>query len=660
MKDKMEDEKLEIKKQKIIGVGIFLLLILFIIFLFNINIDKPVFSHQSGFYDNNFNLEIKCLNPNSKIYYTLDGTMPDESSTLYTGPIEIYDYSIKDNLYSNRSDIAFEEAKAGYIFTPLNKVRKGMLIRAIAINQFGQKSDINSGTYFVGNSYESLPVILIQVEPDDFWGYENGIYIKGKIYDDWIRSIGGKENIESGEWGYPSNMQIQGKESERRAIIEIVQDGKVKYKQNMGIRIRGGATRYFEQKSFTLFARDEYGTETVSFDLFPDNKNYLGIEIEGYKSFVLRNWGNSYRAHIFMDPLVQKLVSDREVSVQKSQTCVVFLNGEYWGLYDMKERYDSEYFRNHYGIPEDNIIVVKYQPTEDGTGREVVVGRSEDISEFEKLETFIKTHDLSLDINYSKICGIVDIDSYIDLYAMRIYTEAVDFPFNNVIYWRTKEISSGKYNDGKWRLALYDVDPDLNYPNYYNGFERFRQDKMFCELLQNDKFKERFTLRLCDMMNHNFELSKCKKELENMKNLVLPYICEYYERYGPMGVGNEDDKKKIDYFNSICEDIINFFANQRDYIIDLLKAEGLANGATYTLEVSTNNNQNMIKINSITMEEDYFEGIYFSDYLITVSAEPIKSTEFVGWYDENGNLLSEHSTMSVKMSDNKSIFAIFN
>lgn len=360
-----------------------------------------------------------------------------------------------------------------------------------------------------------------------------------------------------------------------------------------------------------------------------------------------------------MDPLVQNLVSDRNISVQSSQTCVVFLNGEYWGLYDMKERYDSEYFKNHYGIPEDNIIVVKYQPTEDGTGREVVIGDSEDISEYEKLERFIESHDLSTDINYSKLCEMVDIDSYIDLYAIRIYTEAVDFPFNNVIYWRTKEISDKKYNDGKWRLALYDVDPDLNYPNYYNGFERFKQDKMFKELLLNEEFKKRFTVRMCDIMNHNFDFSKCQEELEKMQLSVLPYICEYYERYGPLELENESTEKKLQFFNNMCNDISSFFYNQRDYMIELLRQEGLAEGEIYEIQVKRNIGNGTVKINSIQMEGNCFSGLYFSDYPVSITAESTKTTKFVGWYDENGEFLSDNNIFTIDINSDICVFAKF-
>lgn len=648
-------------RELIIGTSCVVLLGFFLVFQFRISLNPPVLSADSGFYEEAFYLEMGNLNPDVTIYYTLDGTVPDESSEKYTEPIKIYDYSVHDNTYSSREDVAFEEAKFGYVWTPKEKVRKAMVVKAIAINKYGFSSDVVTGVYFIGEAYGDLPVLSILVEPEDFWGYDSGIYIKGKVYDDWLKQIGGAENIVKGQWGYPSNMQISGKEAERDAVVEIFENTKSVYRQELGIRIRGGATRYFEQKSFTLYARDKYGKDEILYELFENNPDYTKSRtIDTFDTFILRNWGNSFRTHMFMDPLVQHLVSDRAVSVQNSRTCVVFLNGEYWGLYDMKEKYDAGYFENHYGIDENNLIAVKYEPTADGSGRAVIIGDEDDISEFEYLENFVEENDLSTSENYDRLCEIIDIDSYIDMYALRIYVEAVDFPFNNVIYWKTKGVTDQEWQDGKWRLALYDVDPDLNYPNYYNGFMRFTESAMFEKLLGNSEFVERFVTRMCDMINQNFRYDRCEGLINQMQEEVLPYICEYYERYGPIGVGDAGDEEKINYYNSLCDDMRNFFYNQPKYMRNLLREEGLILGDMHELQIDKDTGE-LVQINSLMLDENErtWKGIYFSDFPVTITAFSENGKTFAGWMDGDGNIISTDRTLQLTLNTDIKLRAVY-
>ena len=174
------------RKGKYIVVIVFLLFLLYM--LSYTTISEPIFSVKSGFYDSEFELQITTANPNLSIYYTVDGSIPNTESLYYTGPIRIYDYSINENNYSTRADIAFEEGHYGYVWTPKKKVRKAMLVKAVAYNQFGESSNVVSRTYFVGEGYGDLPVISISMDPEDLFGY-NGIYVKGKTFDEWYKKI---------------------------------------------------------------------------------------------------------------------------------------------------------------------------------------------------------------------------------------------------------------------------------------------------------------------------------------------------------------------------------------------------------------------------------------------------------------------------------------
>lgn len=649
------------KYELIISGCILLLLIVIIRALFRVDLMEPAFSVPGGFYDSEFELELACTNPNLKIYYTVDGTMPDRNSIEYTGPILVYDYSVNENVYSIREDVAFEEAKFGYVWIPTTKVRKATVVKAIAYNEYDQSSKIVTETYFIGNDYGELPVISITLDPESLYGYEDGIYIKGKIYDDWYEMIEG--NITPGGWGYPSNMQLTGSAAERSAKIEFMCKGKKVFEQQVGIRVRGGATRYFEQKSFSIYARDKYGRNKINYELFPQNISLItGDSIVEYESFIIRNWGNSYRTHMFVDPLVQTLVRERDIATQYSRTCVVYLNGEYWGLYDMKEKFDEEFFFQHYGILKDNLIVVKYQATADKTGRAVVIGDQSDIQEYETLESFIQDYDLSKEENYEILCSLMDINSFIDLYAIRMYVEAVDFPLNNVSYWKSKTIIPGDpYQDGKWRLALLDVDPDLNHPNYYDAYDLFEQNSVtFRKLLTNPEFRKLFVVTLCDLMNETFAYDKVENALMNMYNESLPYIEEYYERYGPQGI-EEGAFAKREYFTQKNNETLDFFYNQKEYIQNIIKEKGLVSGDLVKVTVSLNPIYGKVQINSVTPDFDqaFWEGEYYTDYPISLKVIPDEGREFLGWYDSEDILLSKDFQLMLDLDKDTYIKALF-
>lgn len=496
------------------------------------------------------------------------------------------------------------------------------------------------------------------MNPDDLFGYD-GIYVKGRTYAEWYEK--NKENIQPTTWGYPSNFQMKGKEWERDALLEIFEEGKKTFEQDIGIRIRGGSTRFFEQKGFGIYARKKYGKDVLSYELFHENRGAKENVISEYDAFMLRNWGNNWRSYIFIDPLVQGLVQNRSVSTQYSQPCVAFLNGEYWGLYDMKEKYGTEYFKQHYKIEEENLIMIKAQATADRSGRAVEIGNESDIAEYEKLETFVNDNDLSVNENYNELCSMVDIDSFIDLYAIRMYVEAVDFPSNNWACWKTRTISDKLYQDGKWRWMLYDVDPDMGHTNYYDGLEISKQySVMFSKLLQNDNFKEKFVTIACDLMNNNFKYENVENELTNMYNECGPYMYEYYDRFGPIEVESNDEDKS-EYYLELYNNMLLFFKNQTKYIQEKLKEKGLVHGEAYTLKIVMEDSKGNISVNTseLNLENGKWEGEYFSDFSIKLKVYPQDGKIFKGWYNANGILLSNELEMQFKLEDNTVISAIF-
>ncbi len=152
----------------------------------------------------------------------------------------------------------------------------------------------------------------------------------------------------------------------------------------------------------------------------------------------------------FRDVLNQRLVENRDIGILRAIPCQVFLNGEYWGLYNLQEWVGGSYIENNYGVPKENTVVIK--------NAKVVDGEEEDYQLYEQVVDFAENHDLSLCENYEKMKSYLDIQSYIDYYCFQIYVANCDSVTNNYARWRSKTVKDHEYQDGRWRWILYDID----------------------------------------------------------------------------------------------------------------------------------------------------------------------------------------------------------
>lgn len=380
-----------------------------IISIMSDNVQNPVFSVDSGFYDEPFELTLSAGYGN-KIYYTLDGSNPIDNGMLYTDSINIYDISEEENIISSRKDISIEivecqdESEYGFLD---KKVDKAVNIRAVAVSRDGKEySEIVTKNYFVGFSdkgYSELPIICLSVDVDDLFDYEKGIYTTGKIYED---------NIKNGTHdSYSANYTQRGEEWERKVNIQYFEDNKCLWNQNAGIRIKGFGSRVFPQKSFNIIQRSKYD----------GNKEFLYLPLNPYgKEKISLSSGGNDIYHKLKDYMVGTLCEGLNYSVLKSRPCYLFLNGEFWGVYFIQEFCNEDYVREHYGIKKENVELIKAIP--------------------DYLDKVVGEKDLSVEKNYNELCDIIDISSYIDYYAtMIIIARWGDWPGSNEAFWRTLE-----------------------------------------------------------------------------------------------------------------------------------------------------------------------------------------------------------------------------
>lgn len=526
-------------------------------------IKAPILSQASGFYDDEFKLAISA-DDSCTIYYTTDGSDPTENSNVYDGEITISDATRNPNTYSMRQDVSvgFDEdfinkfkgdeapIHVGYK-SPDYNIDKCNVIKCVAINSLGQSSRISTGIYFVGKTaadYDNSNVLCITTDPDNLFDYEKGIYVKGKIFDDYIKTDA-INNFHHYRWRYwNANYQQRGSDWERPANLEFfAKDGSEIIAMDAGIRIHGGCSRGINPKSLKLFARGKYGAKSFGDDLYDD----------GYvpESLILSCGGSEPVVQV-CDYMMASMVSDLDFATMKFQPYVLFLNGEYWGFYWLETRYDSKYCAKYYGVDEDEVLIIK----------EGEVSAGDDLCKdlYTSMKETITEGDMSIAANYDKACELIDMDSYLDYYATQIFiARSSDWPVKNYALWRTVHKDDSDYADGKWRWMLFDSDSQALKASLVNDDTLsyvIKSDKMFASLWDNETFRNDFKDRILKVADNNFSKDKVDAMFEKLEADMTPRMAKSWARfYG-------SDNNKLEYFQGKLDSYHQFLLNRKSVV----------------------------------------------------------------------------------------------
>ena len=533
------------------------------------NTGNMIFSKESGFYEDEFKLKIYA--PTTEIYYTLDGADPDQNSMKYEGTITVDDASKNPNVYSMRTDLTTEflheelekyskERYRVYYQTPDELIDKCTVLKAVYYDQQGNRSDIEERIYFVDfeekTGYDNVNVISITTDPENLFGYENGIYVLGQTYDNFRQEQDMEEFWAAEYWEHwNANYKNKGITWERPASVQVFDTEKnLVLSQNAGIRIQGGGSRGFLPKSLNLYAREEYGTDKLYYDFF--GTGYLP------KRVTLTTGGDDFYTKI-KDKLVSELAADTKAATMHYEPYVLFLNGEYWGFYYLTEKYDEEYISEYYGVDDggtaENIILIKNDMLENGLEGDLeqyYIAVMEDIY----------SSNLEKDEEYDRICELIDINSCIDYFATLGYAARCgDWPGSNVALWRSRNISEKPYEDGKWRWMIFDVNStSLTLGLLDHDIIAALRDasRLFDKLCDNECFRRLFAERLIEMSDTIFEKEYVSETITEYIELMHQPMEMHYQRF--FGTSNEK-------YHEGVEEIREFYNQRRPYIIESIR-----------------------------------------------------------------------------------------
>ena len=362
--------------------------------------EKPVFTVSGGLYDRPLKGEAGVtieVPANSIVRYTTDGTDPTEQSTRYTGPIT---------------------------------VEKTSVIRARAFREGVEPSQVVSQTYLI-SVYHTMPIVCLSTDPYNLKNPDTGMFADGPNID--------RENTNPA-W---KNATYWQKNWFGGWMEFYDENGVQQVSQGMTFRAMGNYSLDMPQKSMYIKADGQYGEDMFNYAFFEDRP------FTEYASIVLRNGGQDGLYTRVIDGMQARIIdqSGSSVVAQAWRPVIVYINGEYWGHYNLRERAGVKTVAQHEGW--ENPDDVDMLESDGLSSSQVNQGSRHD---YQKLYNYVKEHDLVNDREaYEYVCSQIDIDNMIDYFIFESYFGNTD-P-GNIRFYR-----NAKSGDGKWRYLFYDSD----------------------------------------------------------------------------------------------------------------------------------------------------------------------------------------------------------
>jgi hypothetical protein len=539
------------------------------------NASRPLedldFSVKAGTYMNKQTVTISHSRADAMIRYTLDGSEPVQSSLIYEHPVVI-----------DKTSVLKAKAFHSDFLPSLTEVK----------------------TYFINERSFTLPIVSLTINPTYLYDDMIGIYVMGKN-----GKIGNGLDV-------PSNWNQNWF---RHADFEYFKPGGERITgQSVDVRIFGNWSRRKPQKSFSLKARDKYGNNTVDYKLFP-NKS-----ISKFGSISLRNSGTDWNLSLFRDALMQNFtIGQLDLDYLDYQPAVLYLNGAYWGIQNLRERVDPDYFKANFGIRRDDLDLME--------GRSAVLeGTGDWYSTYrDSLERRVVLSDPA---SFKFIDRYIDVQNFINYQVANIYIANTDWPSNNVKYWRRRS------TNGKMRWILWDCDfgfgvyadksyptlPSLEYatdPDNDTGNNRPWATLHLRLLLQNPVFKQRFIQTLTTSMQTTFKPDRLIGIIDMFYERVKPEVPYHKEKWGGKFEHWETEIERIREFARLRnpymrQHTIDFFGLKDEVKLDVSVTP--VEGGEYVL-------------NGVESDKQLEDAYYFKGLPFAIAAKPKAGYRFKEW-----------------------------
>ncbi len=603
-------------------------------------VEAPRFSVWGGLHAGAVEVEIRGAMAGHEIRFTTDGTPATALSPRVLGPIRVEDSGV---------------------------------LRAVAVDGAGRLSQEVVHSYLIGVSH-TLPVVSIAAAGSNF-DFRDG-YLTGM--GNGVLGAQGQVLV-----NFPYEASNAWRDRELAVHVELFEpDGTTGLRQHAGMKVHGGwGSRGYPQKSYSLYARRKYGSGSFNHAVFP------GSDVDRFESLVLRNSGNDNQSShqtvprppitqfgptaswgsyfvrgtftLMRDAMMQRLVAGLGLDGQAYRPAVLYVNGEYWGIHNIREKLTSHHVIAHHEVPEGSIDLIEgYGSTRAGSGTAYIAMRD-----------YINGRNLTTGTNYQHVAtALLDVDNFIDYSLAVAYFQ--NFDIGNVKSWRPRVAR------GRFRWMLYDQDYGFNlwpaqvypaamardYADYGNMF-RFMtagtgtstawpnaggRTLLLRRLLTNGQFREQFIRRCADLLNTSFREARVVGVIDGMASVIRPEMPAHLERWSwqelvGRGFGAPHQQEPVPFTPAVWEGNIaglkEFAATRPGVVRTQCISHFSLTGGMGTMEVRVDPpGTGQVRVNTIVAEGSPWTGIYFGAYPTTLRPLARPGYRFAGWTTPTGSV----------------------
>ena len=364
------------------------------------------------------------------------------------------------------------------------------------------RSTTVTGTFILSDYSHTIPVINITIDSDDLYDKYRGICVEGPGASAEFPHYGA--NYWKGMW--------------KKAHIELYDSVNGGFSTGCEMAVFGGYSRALPKKSFKIRFKNNFDQPQITYDLF-NNGNP-----ETFKKFVLRSGSQDIYGTMVRDEFFTSLMAPQspDLLIQAYRPVALYINGEYYGLYYIREMIDKDFVARHLNVSNDEVSIIQ-----GGIYRD-----EGSIRNYRELMSYVSSHNLAEKENYDYVCERFDVVGLIDFKIGEIYSCNTDV--GNMRFVRSEDNAG----DRKWHVVFYDLDatwatvkPSAYYLRAGKTFMERHVNMLTSELMKNKDFRDLFLQRLSHHLHHTFTTAGATAVFDNLINTVKPEMRNNCERW---------------------------------------------------------------------------------------------------------------------------------
>ncbi len=498
-------------------------------------------------------------------------------------------------------------------------VGKSTVIRARCIDPNRLAGPVATHTYFIGEKQRYLMTVSVTTALSFLYDSLTGIF---------------RNSLKNRE--FPVALEF------------FSEDGVQAVNVNAGMSLGSLSNFKLPQKPLQIKLSDDYGDDYIWYRFFSK-------PIACHRRLRLRQGGDAWATNLIADGMMESVFNGQmELGVQAYRPVVVFVNGQYYGIEDLREQFDDQYFINNYAIDpttKNEVRTTLLKPDSGSSGRMALNEGWETVSgewkSFGELMGLVTSGDINDSVRYEQVKQVVDINSCIDFFC------AVSFCCQTT-WTHNQDLWESDRTPWRWLAADFDRAFDIKNVNLNMFTNRtygiIPRDTLFTALIGIKEFKNHFLQRFAAHLNSTFRPERLISIIDSLRSLILPEMADHAALWGP-----QEGIKSVEYWESQLDNMKTFAAQRGNYIFRHLTTEPFSAQGTAKLTIElSNKNQGTIFINDVPMCRGLDTLTFFAGIPLRLKAVPNPGFIFTGW--EN---ISSSDTVTVTITKSTSIKAGF-